>query len=136
MEQFWLRVVTPQGCAYEGEIRSVIVRTTEGDVGIFPHHTNFVSVIEYGMLKINEADGGARLAACMNGFVSVDAEQVRVIATTFEFADALDINRAKRAKEEAVQRLEAADLTDDEIAAASARKRRAENRIRVYELNQ
>lgn len=136
MENMKLHVVTPEGCAFSGDVRSVIVRTTEGDVGILKNHTNFVAAIAYGMLKITDPDGNARLAACMNGFVSVEAEKVRILATTFEFADELDVERAKRAKEEAEARLAEASLTEEERGLAKARRLRAENRIRVYELNQ
>ena len=136
MENMKLHIVTPEGSAFSGDVRSVIVRTTEGDVGILKNHTNFVAAIAYGMLKITDPDGNARIAACMNGFVSVEASQVRIIATTFEFADDLDIERAKRAKEEAEARLAEPSLTDEEIELAMSRKQRAENRIRVYELNQ
>ncbi len=136
MENMKLHVVTPEGAAFSGDIRSVIVRTTEGDVGILKNHTNFVAAIAYGMLKITDPDGNARIAACMNGFVSVEAEMVRIIATTFEFADDLDIDRAQRAKEESLARLADPSITDEEKALAASRRLRAENRIRVYELNQ
>lgn len=136
MDNMRLHVVTPEGSAFSGEIRSVIVRTTEGDVGILKNHTNFVAAIAYGMLKITDVDGNARIAACMNGFVSVEAQQVRIIATTFEFADDLDIERANRAMEEAKTRLSEPSLTEEERELANARRLRAENRIRVYELNQ
>ena len=136
MENMKLHVVTPEGCAFSGDVRSVIVRTTEGDVGILKNHTNYVAVIAYGMLKITDPEGNARIAACMNGFVSAEATQIRIIATTFEFADDLDIARANRAKEDAEARLSDTSLTEEEKALASARRLRAENRIRVYELNQ
>jgi F-type H+-transporting ATPase subunit epsilon len=136
MDNMRLHVVTPEGSAFSGEIRSVIVRTTEGDVGILKNHTNFVAAIAYGMLKITDPDGNARIAACMNGFVSVESEQVRIIATTFESADDLDIERANRAKEDAKARLADSSLTEEERELANARRLRAENRIRVYELNQ
>ena len=136
MDNMKLHVVTPEGSAFSGDIRSVIVRTTEGDVGILKNHTNFVAAIAYGMLKITDPDGSARIAACMNGFVSVEAAQVRIIATTFEFADDLDIERARHALEEAEARLSDPSLTSEERELAAARKHRAENRIRVYELNQ
>ena len=133
---FKLEIVTPDGLIYDNDASKVIVRTTEGDVGILKNHTNFVAAIAYGMLKITDPDGNARIAACMNGFVSVESEQVRIIATTFEFADDLDIERANRAKEDAKARLADSSLTEEERELANARRLRAENRIRVYELNQ
>lgn len=131
-----LHIVTPEGSVFSDDVRAVVIRTTEGDVGILKNHTNYVAVIEYGMMKITDKDGHARIAACMNGFVSAEASQVRVIATTFEFADDLDIARARRAKEESDARLTDQTLTDEERSLALSRKKRAENRIRVYELNQ
>ena len=135
MEHMKLHIVTPEGSVFSDDVRSVIVRTTEGDVGILKNHTNYVAVIAYGMLKITDTEGHARIAACMNGFVSAEAEQVRVIVTTFEFADDIDIDRAQRAKEESEVRLADQSLTAEERELAAARKKRAENRIRVYELN-
>ena len=129
-----LHIVTPEGCVFSDDVRSVIVRTTEGDVGILKNHTNYVAVIAYGMLKITDTEGHARIAACMNGFVSAEAEQVRVIVTTFEFADEIDINRANLAKEKAEESLKSAKEERD-IAIAKAKLLRAIARIDVASEN-
>ena len=134
MEGFELKIVTPDGSAFEGEVQSIVVRTTTGDVGILRNHVNYVATIDFGHLKITFPDGKERLASCMNGFVSVDHNLVRVIVTTFEFADEIDIDRAKRAKEKAEYRL-SQKKSDEEMRLAEAKLKRALNRIRISELH-
>ena len=56
--------------------------------------------------------------------------EVRLAAVTFEFADKIDVERAKKAKERAESKLTTA--TDErEIALAKARLERALTRIKV-----
>ncbi|MGM9625651.1 MAG: ATP synthase F1 subunit epsilon [Eubacteriales bacterium] len=135
MEGFELKIVTPEACVFDGEVKSVLVRTSDGDVGILKNHIKYVATIDDGLLKITYPDGSQRLACCMNGFISVDRELSRIIATTFEFADEIDIERAQKAKADAEARLSTTTLTDDEKVVAEARLKRAKNRIKVYELN-
>ena len=132
LEGFELKIVTPDGSAFDGEVRSIVVRTTTGDVGILRNHVDYVATIDYGALKITFPDGSERKASCMNGFVSVDHNLVRVIVTTFEFADQINLERAKRAKEKAEKRL-AEKRSAEEVRLAEAKLKRALNRIRVSE---
>ena len=135
MEGFELNIVSPEREVYRGEIQSLLVRTTDGDVGILKNHINYVATIDYGMIKITELNGKQRIAACTEGFVSVNNNVVRVIITTFEFADDIDLSRANLAKESAEMRLSEA-LSDEDRSIQKARLQRAKNRIHVYQLNQ
>ncbi|MCQ2432681.1 MAG: ATP synthase F1 subunit epsilon [Clostridia bacterium] len=130
MEGITLKIVTPDGVAFDGEVKSLLVRTTEGDVGILRGHTNYVACIDYGMVKIVSLDGTSRVASCMNGFVSVGNNLVRIVATTYEFADEIDVSRAERAKERA-EKLLAEKRSADDIALAQMKLKRALNRINV-----
>lgn len=136
MDSFLLKIVTPDGSAVDAEVESVLIRTTSGDIGILKNHINYVATIDYGLVKITYPDHTERGACCMNGFVRVDKDMTRIIATTFEFADQIDLARAQKAKAAAEERLAETTLSDDERELAKARLKRAENRIRVYELNQ
>ena len=62
MTAFPLKIVTPDGLAYEGQAEEVIVRTTGGDLGILAGHINCVAPLGMGraMLVI---DGKTRYAA-------------------------------------------------------------------------
>lgn len=122
--------MTPDGAEFEGEVSYVIVRTSEGDVGIMKNHTNYAATIDYGMVVLTMPDGTRRAASCIDGFVSVQDNLVRIIATTFEFADDIDVERAERAKERATERMNERK-SDEDFTLAEMKLKRALNRIRV-----
>ena len=104
MTEFDLQIVTPDGLMFEGKAQKVIVRTTEGDVGILAKHTNYVAALSIGVARIITADGERR-GACAGGMLSVTDGIVRIAASTFEWSEDIDIARAKKAKEKAEKKL-------------------------------
>lgn len=133
MKSFHLKIATPDGLEFDGEVESLLVRTAEGDAEILAGHTDFLSALGVGRVRIT-ADGKKRLAAASGGFVSVKNGQVSLVCTTFEFADEIDVNRAKAAREKAESALASAK---DKAAEAllKAKLARATSRINVWELN-
>ena len=119
MNTFNLKIVTLDGIEYDSDVFSVVARTEVGDVCILNGHTDYVAPIEIGKVKIKE-ESGEKIAACAGGFISVSNSQVRIVATTFEFAEDIDIERAKRAKEKAENRLK--DIKDSKIAEIKLKK--------------
>lgn len=104
MSEFDLQIVTPDGLMFEGKAQKIIVRTTEGDVGILAKHTNYVAALSIGVARIFTAEG-ERKGACAGGMLSVTDGTVRIAASTFEWGEDIDVDRAKRAKEKAEKRL-------------------------------
>ena len=131
MRSFHLDVVTPDGSAFSGEAESLLVRTDSGDVEILAGHADYLAALSVGRARIKTADG-ERAAAISGGFLSVDKKSVKLIATTFEFADEIDVNRAKAAKENAEAAITKAK-NDREIAVAKAKLARAMSRISIAE---
>ena len=129
MRAFKLTVVTPDGLAFSGEAESILVRTTDGDVEILAGHADFLATLSIGRTRIIEG-GKARLASSAGGFITVTGGEVKMLATTFEFAESIDITRARAAKERAEAKLNTAK-TKHEIAIAEAKLKRALNRINV-----
>ena len=125
MGTFDLQIVTPDGLMFSGEAQSLRVRTVEGDVCILPRHINLLTALGMGEAKI-VADGKARSAACIGGMLSVMDNHVKLVPTTFEWADEIDAKRAEKAKNEAEEKLSHRDrLTDQELAIAEAKLKRA-----------
>ena len=63
--------------------------------------------------------------------VTVSGGQVRVMATTYEWADEIDAERAQRARQEAEERLRALDRSDEQFRIAEAKLKRALTRLHV-----
>ena len=131
MTTFHLRISTPDGIIYDDDVTSLKARMIDGDVGILANHSDYVSAVGEGEAVIHAADGTVHKAACMGGMLSVFHNEAHLIATTFEWADDIDLERAKRAKERAEQRLREAQEDKQEVLLAQARLRRALIRIQV-----
>ena len=56
MASFSLKVTTPEKIFFDGETTQIIVRTTEGDIGILANHTSLVADLPSGPLKIRQED--------------------------------------------------------------------------------
>lgn len=131
MSGFRLQIVTPDGSAYDGQAEALRLRTSEGYVSIRAGHADYIAALDIGVVSVTK-NGTTRDAACGGGFVSVEKGEVRLVATTFEYADDIDVERAESAKKRAEERLAQAREERD-IAIAKAKLSRALNRIDVAE---
>ena len=129
MTNFPLKIVTPDGLFYDGQAESVTLRTQSGEVGILAGHMDYVTVLGMGRAKI-VMDGKARYASCIGGMLSVSQGSVTVVATTFEWAEDIDVKRAEQAAQNARAIIQdKTNHTKEEIALAEARLKRALVRI-------
>ena len=124
MNSFPLKIVTPDGLQFEGQAEQLTVRTTSGDIGILAGHPNCVAPLGMGRATV-VTEEGRRYAACIGGMVSVVNGAVTLVATTFEWADEIDIARADASKTRAENVLSNKDASDTDIKLAQARLHRA-----------
>ena len=131
MSTLHLKISTPDGLQFEGEVVRLRVRMIDGDVSLLAHHADYVSAVGAGEAAILMADGQTRYAACIGGMLAMIQNEANLIATTFEWAEEIDLERAKRAKEAAEARIAAAKDDDRELMLAKAKLQRALVRIGV-----
>ena len=131
MSTFRLQIVTPDGGVFDGEAEALLARTTEGYVSIRAQHADYIAALEVGEVAVTQ-DGKERRAACGGGFLSVEKGEARLVATSFEYAENIDIARAKTAQKRAEELLKAAKETKD-IELAKAKLSRALNRLKIAE---
>jgi len=129
MRSFPLEIVTPDGLEFSGEAESILLRTTEGDIELLAGHADLLAALGIGRARII-AGGESKFASLAGGFVLVKSGKAQVVATTFEFAEDIDLARAESAKERAENQLKNARGEKD-IKLAEARLKRALNRINV-----
>lgn len=128
MNTFQLQIVTPDGLLYDADAQKIILRTTEGDVGILANHCDYVTPLSIGIARIFTVEGERR-AACSGGMLSVTDGLVRVIASTFEWAEDIDVERAEKAKEKAQSRLESHNRSDYEYKLAQIKLKKSLARL-------
>ena len=132
MNTFSLKIVTPDGLQFEGQAEELVVRTANGDMGILAGHTNCVAPLGMGLATV-VSEGQKRYAACIGGMVSVLDGQVKLVPTTFEWAENIDIARAKASEERAKTVLADKSASQTDLKLAEARLKRALIRRRVAE---
>ena len=131
MATFHLQISTPDCLVFDGQAERIILRTVNGDVCILAHHIDYAAPLGIGAGSVTDAQGVTRRAAVNGGMLSVAGGVVRVIATTFEWADEIDLARAELAEAEARHQLETLNREDRSFAVAEARLKRAITRIHV-----
>ena len=124
MTPFFLTIVTPDGLKFEGQVEELVVRTTTGDIGIRARHANLVAALGMGRASIIQ-DGKKRYGACIGGMVSIVDGQVKLVPTTFEWAEDIDTARVEIALQKAKQTLNDKSSSDTDIRLAEAKLRRA-----------
>ena len=134
MADFYLKIITPTKTVYNGRAKSVLMRTAEGNVCILANHENYVAPLSVGLLKFEAADGEIRFGASSYGFVNVSGGKVCAFVMTFEFAEDIDVMRAKNGMEEARLAIAEGLIQGDELKEAKARYERCKSRIEVAKL--
>lgn len=129
MSKFHLKIVTPDRLVFDSDADSIVARTVSGDVCILARHTEYITPLAIGQIKV-KVDGKNRLASCSGGMLVVTGGEATVIADTFEWQDEIDLERAKRAKEKAEERMSNHE-TEYEFKLAELKLKRAINRIRT-----
>lgn len=133
MRTFPLRIGTPDGLLFKGEVERVVCRSISGDVAVLAGHCNFCTALGMGEAHIVLEDGTRREAACIGGMLSVINGECDVLATTWEWKEDIDAERASAAKERAEKMLAKGGLTDKEYKIAEAKLQRALVRLSVKE---
>lgn len=124
MTPFSLKIVTPDGSKFDGQVEEVVVRTTSGDLGIQAGHISCVAPLGMGRATII-VDGVKRYAACIGGMISVINGETRIVATTFEWAEQIDVNRAEASAQRAQHVLSDKSVSEADLRIAEARLKRA-----------
>lgn len=131
MKTFPLRIGTPDGLLFEGDVERVVCRGITGDLAILAGHCNFCTALGMGEAHVILEDSSKKEAACIGGMLSVMNGTCRVLATTWEWKEDIDRERAETAKKKAENLLAKGGLTDREYKMAEAKLQRALVRLGV-----
>lgn len=130
--QLYLEIITPAKIVYKGNIESVTIPGTVGNFQVLKNHAPLISVFEIGLVKVKENETSTLYFATGGGTIEVLNNNVLVLADSLEVVEDIDVERAKTARDRALERLSKKDeITDfDRARAALAR---ALNRLSLVE---
>lgn len=131
MRTFSLRIGTPDGLLFEGNVERIVARSITGDLAILAGHCDFCTALGMGESHLVLEDGTRREAACIGGMLTMLGGECSLLATTWEWKEDIDVERADAAKRRAEAQLAKIGLTDKEYKIAEAKLQRALVRLSV-----
>ena len=126
-----LEIVTAEQLIYSDEVDAVIASGLEGQLGLLPHHTPLMTILQIGELRVEKGDEEISLAIS-GGFLEVRPDRIIVLADAAERADVIDLARAEEAKRRAQEYL-AHRTPEVDVTRAEASLRRSLARLKVGE---
>ena len=120
-------IVSAEQEIFAGDVQMLSVTGAEGELGITPGHSQLLTSIKPGPVKLTLEDGTEEVFFASGGFVEVQPHEVTLLSEIEERADDIDESKAERAKELALRNQENAESDMDfsrakaELAEASAR---------------
>jgi F-type H+-transporting ATPase subunit epsilon len=126
---FSLEIITPYRVFVREDAEMIIVKTVDGELGILPDHEPVAAPIAIGPIKI-KADGEWKSAAVSDGFLEVERDRVTMLVGAAEWPEEIDLGRAERSRERALERIRDTTFTWEGHRAQAALQR-AETRLKI-----
>lgn len=125
-----MEIVTPAAMLASEDVDEITAPGVEGEFGVLPGHCHMLSSLRIGELSYKTGDA-VKYLAVGGGYAEVGPDRVTILAETAEYADTIDIERAKAALGRAEEELKGL-LTDDErYAGTEAALEKARTRLEV-----
>ncbi|MDD4773325.1 MAG: ATP synthase F1 subunit epsilon [Eubacteriales bacterium] len=127
---FHVNILSPDCPLYTGPCESLIVPTPQGKYGIKARHSKMIIAVVPGALFYRLPGQTAEVISVSHGVVKIENDEVSVLVDSLEHVEDIDVNRAKRAADEAKEAM-LQKKSIQEYRAAQARLVRAVNRLTV-----
>ena len=109
-DQFNYKLVTPEKIYLEGDAQMVVLPGAEGDLGVLPNHTNIITSLRPGIIKVTNSDQTQSLFV-EEGFIKFSNNKLLVIAVGLDEEAALNNDFINDKIENYSSALETADET-------------------------
>ncbi len=128
-DTFQLEIVTPEKRVVDTAAEEVQIPGKNGYLGVLPGHAPLITELSVGEIKFRASGVEQRLAVAW-GFAEVLPEKVTILAESAERPNEINVERARKAKDRAEQRLVSGD-TEVDVDRALDALHRAETRLEV-----
>lgn len=129
MPQLNLKIVTPEGQAFEEDVDMVVVPSSAGELGILPHHAALMAKLVPGELKIKQGEK-TQVLAIGGGFLQIADNTLTIMTDLAVEEKDIDEKALEEAKKRAEQALEQT-LSDEEYAETLAVLERSLAQLKV-----
>ncbi len=129
MSELHLKIVTPEKEIYDDQVNMVTVLSSEGEIGILPHHANLMAKLVPGELRIKK-DNKVEALAIGGGFLQMANNALTIMTDLAIEEKDIDERAVEEAKKRAEQALEQ-KLSDEEYAETTAVLEKSLAQLRV-----
>ena len=102
---FPFEVHTPYRLFYSGSVQAIVLTLLDGEVGIYANHNIFTAPVIPSLLSIKDKDGNWKIAFSSEGILEVKEHKSVLVTDAAEWPEEIDLQRAKKAKEQAEEML-------------------------------
>ena len=128
-DTFKLEIVTPEKKVVDTAATEAQIPGKNGYLGVLPGHAPLITELAIGEVTYRAGGEEQRLAVAW-GFAEVLPDKVTILAESAERPNEINVERARKAKELAEQRLTSGDINVD-VEQALAAQKKAETRLDV-----
>ncbi len=112
--------------AIDWDVDEVTFHGPKGQTNILPGHAPLVSTLSVGELScIKSDDKKVHRFAVSHGFIQIQEDEIVACGYTIERPEAIDVNRAKQAKQRAVEKLKGLIESEEEFKKHELKLQRA-----------
>ena len=93
-------IVSQDRMVFQGDVDIVILPGAAGEMGVLPHHSPVLTVIQFGVVRVR-AGGEEQFFTVAGGVAEVQPDQVTVLADAAENVQEINLQRAEEARKRA-----------------------------------
>jgi F-type H+-transporting ATPase subunit epsilon len=121
-----VKVLTPEGQVFDGEVEQLSTRTAVGEIGVLANHVPVLARLRPTELRLHVPDGETRRWAQAEGWLQVFANRATVLVSEAVPPDQLDEGALRERIEDAEGRMKESDEGSGAYRQAERDKARAE----------
>ncbi|QDZ41115.1 F0F1 ATP synthase subunit epsilon [Euhalothece natronophila Z-M001] len=127
-----VRVITPDNTVWDATAEEIILPSTTGQLGILSGHAPLLSALDVGVMRLRPQKDWLSISLA-GGFVEVEEDEVTILVNSAERGDNIDPEEAQKDYDQAKQRLEVAQSSDQrqEIIQATQALKKARSRLQA-----
>jgi F-type H+-transporting ATPase subunit epsilon len=130
---FDVKVLTPEGEVFSGDVEQVSTRTGTGEIGIRARHAPLLGALEPTELRLHVSETEVERYAQAHGWIQVFGNHALLLVEEAIPPDQLDVSALREQLSDAEQRLEESEERSAAHGRAEKDKRRAEAFLAIAE---
>lgn len=119
MAELTCQFVRPDKLIYEGLVKSLILVTQNGELGVWPGHAHEICSLGDGVVRLHHLDedgGGTDNVVVSGGYAEIAPDGVIILADHARLANDIDPDVVNETRQEALDALENLDESDNRSA--------------------